>query len=119
MGMARTVSAVLGAVYVLLGVAGFVVDGPLLGLFDVNELSSLVHVVIGGFLLYGATSTGTAILVSRRAGIGLIVLGLIGFVAADGLGIMPLGGNDIWLHLSTGAVLLANAIFETDDAPAT
>ena len=119
MGMARTVSAVLGAVYALLGVVGFIVDGPVLGLFDVNELLNLIHVIVGGVLLYGATSTSTAIGVSRRVGIALILLGLLGFVAADGFGVMPLGGNDIWLHLATGAVLLANGIFETDDLPAT
>ena len=117
MGMARSVSAVLGAVYLVIGVVGFVVDGPLFGLFDVNELLNLIHVVIGGVLLYGATVTSTAIRVSRRVGIVLIIVGLLGFVAADGFGIMPLGGNDIWLHLSTGAILLANGVFETDDVP--
>jgi len=117
MGMARTVSAVLGVVYVALGIVGFVADGPVLGLFDVNELLNLVHVVVGGVLLYGATATSAAIGVSRPAGLALIVLGLLGFVAADGFGIMPLGGNDIWLHLSTGAILLANGVFETDDVP--
>lgn len=119
MGMARTVSAVLGAIFVVLGVLGFAVDGPLLGLFDVNELLNLIHVIVGAVLLYGVTDTATAIRVSRRVGIALIVLGLLGFVAADGFGVMPLGGNDIWLHLATGAVLLANGIFETDDLPAT
>ena len=117
--MARGVSAALGAVYLGLGVVGFIGGGPVLGLFDVNEMLNLVHVVSGGALLYGATSTSTAIRVSRRVGLALVVLGLVGFVAANGFGIMPLGGNDIWLHLSTGAVLLANAIFETDELRAT
>ncbi len=117
MGMARTVSAVLGVAYLLIGVAGYVVDGPLLGLFEVNELLNLVHVVIGGTLAYGATATSTALRISVRVGSILVVLGLLGFLAADGFGVMPLGGNDIWLHLSTGAILLANGIFETDDVP--
>jgi hypothetical protein len=118
MGMARTVTAVLGAVYVALGIIGYVVAGPLLGLFEVNELLNLVHVVAGGVLLYGVTATATATMVSSRIGILLILMGLLGFAAADGFGVMPLGGNDIWLHLSSGAVLLANGVFETDDAPA-
>jgi hypothetical protein len=117
MGMARTVAAALGALYVLLGIVGFVVGGPLLGLFDVNEILNLVHVIVGGVLLYSATATSTAIGVSRRVGLSLLVLGLLGFVAADGFGLMPLGGNDIWLHLSTGAILVANGVFETDDVP--
>ena len=98
MGMARTVSAVLGVAYVLIGVVGFIVRGPLLDLFETNEMLNLIHVIVGGVLLYGATSTSAAIAVSRRAGIVLFLLGLLGFVAADGFGIMPLGGNDIWLH---------------------
>jgi hypothetical protein len=116
--MARTVTAVLGAAYLVIGVAGYLVSGPLLGLFEVNELLNLVHVVTGGTLAYGATSTSTALRISRRIGLILLALGFLGFVAADGFGIMPLGGNDIWLHLSTGAILLANGIFETDDVPA-
>ena len=118
MGMARTVTAALGAAYLVLGVVGYVVEGPVLGLFEVIELLNLVHVVIGATLAYGATATPTALRISRRTGLILIALGLLGFVAADGFGVMPLGGNDIWLHLSTGAILLANAIFETDDVPA-
>lgn len=118
MGMARTVPAVLGAVYVVFGVVGFVVAGPLLGLFEVNELLNLIHIVVGGVLGYAATGTSAAIRLSRRVGAVLVVLGLLGFVAADGFGVMPLGGDGIWLHLSTGAVLLANGIFETEDLPA-
>ena len=118
MGMARTVTAVLGVAYLVIGVVGYIVAGPLLGLFEVNELLNLVHVVIGGSLAYGASATSTALRISRRVGSVLLALGLLGFVSADGFGIMPLGGNDIWLHLSTGAILLANAIFETEDVPA-
>ena len=118
METARAVAAVLGAVYVLLGVIGFAFGTPLFGLFEVNDFGNLVHVAIGLALGYGVTSTATAIRITRRVGAILVLLGLLGFVSADGFGFMPLGGNDIWLHLSTGAVLLANGIFETDDAPA-
>jgi len=118
MDTARLVAAVLGAVYGLLGLIGFALGTPLLGLFEVNDLANLVHVVIGLSLLYGMTSTDTAIRITRRIGGILVVLGLLGFLSADGFGFMPLGGNDIWLRLSTGAVLLANGIFETGEASA-
>lgn len=118
METARLIAAVLGAIYLLLGIVGFALGTPLLGLFDVNDLANLVHVVIGLSLLYGVTSTATAIRITRRIGAILVVLGLLGFLSADGAGFMPLGGNDIWLRLSTGAVLLANGILETDDASA-
>lgn len=107
MGMARTVAAVFGAIYVVAGLAGFVLASPIFGLFDVNPLHNIVHIVIGAVLLYGAATTAAAIITTRGVGAVLVVLGLLGFVAADGFGLVPLGGNDIWLHLVTGAILLA------------
>jgi hypothetical protein len=118
MEAARVVAAVFGAIYVLLGLIGFAVGTPLFGLFEVNDFGNLVHVAVGLALGFGVTSAATAIRITRRVGAILVVLGLLGFLSADGFGFMPLGGNDIWLHLSTGAVLLANGIFETDDVPA-
>jgi hypothetical protein len=52
-------------------------------------------------------------------GIVLLILGVLGFVAPDGFGLVPLGGNDIWLHLATGAILLATGFMATDEASAT
>jgi hypothetical protein len=116
--MARTVVVIFGAIYLALGFIGFVFQSPVLGLFEVNGLHNLVHVVVGAALLYGATAAELAIVMSRRVGILLFLVGLLGFVSADGFGFMPIGGNDIWLHLSTGAVLVANGIFETADVEA-
>ena len=112
MSMARAVAAIFGAIYLLVGIVGFFGDSPLFGLFDVNGLHNLVHIVLGAILAYGATSTPTAIGTTRWVGATLFVLGLLGFVSADGFGFMPLGGNDIWLHLSSGAILFATGVFE-------
>jgi hypothetical protein len=38
-------------------------------------------------------------------GVIYLVLAVLGFVAPDGFGLVPLGGNDIWLHLALGAPL--------------
>jgi hypothetical protein len=107
MGTARTVAAVFGVVYLLVGVIGFVMQSPLFGLFPVNALHNVVHIVLGAILLYGATSTSAALMATRVVGAVLVVVGLLGFVSADGFGLLPLGGNDIWLHLASGAILLA------------
>ena len=112
MGMARTVAAIFGAIYLLVGIIGFILESPLLGLFDVNGLHNVVHIVLGATLAYGATSTLTAIQTTRWVGAVLFVLGLLGFISPDGFGFMPLGGNDIWLHLSSGAILFATGAFE-------
>ena len=119
MGLARTVAVVFGAVYLLVGIVGFVLDNPLFGLFDVNWLHNIVHILIGAILLYGSMSYSTAIQATRGVGAILIILGILGFIVADGFGLVHLGGNNIWLHLSTGAILLATGFMATDEAAAT
>ena len=119
MGLARTVAAVFGAIYLLVGIIGFVLDRPLFGLFDVNELHNIVHILLGAILLYGSMSYSAAVQTTRGVGIVLLLLGVLGFVSADGFGLVPLGGNDIWLHLATGAILLATGFMATDEASAT
>jgi hypothetical protein len=119
MGLARTVAAVFGAVYVVAGIAGFVLDAPLFGLFDVNLVHNIVHIVIGAILLYGATSTPIAVVTTRGVGALLVVLGILGIPVPDGFGLVPLGGNDIWLHLASGAILLAAGFLGTSTEPAT
>jgi hypothetical protein len=109
--MVRTVAAVFGAVYVVAGLAGFVLvdggEGVLFGLFDVNALHNIVHILLGAILLYGATSTSAALMTTRGVGVVLLLLGILGIPFPDGFDLVPLGGNDIWLHLVTGAILLA------------
>lgn len=116
--MARAIAAIFGAMYVLLAVIGFAFGSPVVGLFEVNELLNLAHLLLGGTLLYGAAATETAITTARWVGGVLFVLGLLGFVSSDGFTVMPLGGNDIWLHLSSGAILIATGIFESGDVAA-
>jgi hypothetical protein len=119
MGLARTVAAVFGAIYLLVGIIGFVLDRPLFGLFDVNELHNIVHILLGAILLYGSMSTVAAIQTTRGVGAVLLILGILGFIVPDGFGLVPLGGNDIWLHLATGAILLATGFMATQEAGAT
>jgi len=52
------------------------------------------------------TSTFTASpFVGKTFGVILIVIGLLGFLTPNLLGISPIGGYDIWIHLVTGAIL--------------
>lgn len=119
MGMARLVAAVFGAVYIAAGLAGFVLETPLFGLFDVNTLHNIVHVVLGAILIYGATSTSAAVMTTRGVGALLVVLGILGIPFPDGFGLVPLGGNDIWLHLASGTVLLVAGFLGTSPEAAT
>lgn len=116
MGLNRTVAAVLGVVYLAAGVAGFVVATPIFGLFDVNWLHNVVHLVFGAALLYGLMNTAMATNINRTVGAILVVLGILGFVSADGFGLVPLGGADIWLHLASGIILLAISMMGSSEA---
>ena len=105
---------VAGIAYLLIGIAGFFPDlltawpsgspelrvdalqGLLLGLFPVNLLHTLVHLAIGVWGLIAARALGASIFYSKS----LAVMGLIpGFNSVFGL--LPLHGNDIWLHAGT------------------
>jgi hypothetical protein len=119
MGMVRTVAAVFGVVYVVAGLAGFVLESPLFGLFDVNALHNIVHILLGAILLYGATSTSAAVMTTRGVGALLVILGILGIPFPEGFDIVPLGGNDIWLHLASGIILLAAGFMGTSTEAAT
>jgi hypothetical protein len=116
MGLNRTVAAVLGVVYLAAGVAGFVLASPLFGLFDVNLLHNIVHLIFGAALLYGLMNTALATNINRTVGAILVVLGILGFVSANGFGLVPLGGYDIWLHLASGIILLAISMMGSSEA---
>jgi hypothetical protein len=120
MGMARTVAVVFGAIYVLAGLAGFVIaqDDKIFGLFEVNTLHNIVHILLGAILLYGATTTSLAITTTRGVGAVLVLLGILGIPFPDGFDLVPLGGNDIWLHLVTGAILLATGFMGSAETSA-
>lgn len=128
-GLARTVAAVFGVVYVLVGILGFLpalvtggapsgmesASGSLLGIFPVNPIHNVVHLVIGAALLYGATSRDAAVGILKVVGGAYVLFGVLGIISPDGFGILPLGGNDILLHFATGAVLLIAAFMDRDD----
>lgn len=130
MSPTRAVVGVLGAVYVVVGILGFLGDpivapgshadmpsasGDLLGIFPINAIHNVVHLLIGGILLYGATEVGRAVMVARGVAITYAVVGLLGFVAPDTFGLMPIGGNDIWLHLATAIALYGVTLLEDRD----
>jgi hypothetical protein len=116
---------VFGVVFALVGVLGFFPSPPdpaappltvahghgmLLGLFPVNTLHNIAHLLFG--VLGIAAARG--ILMSARAYFQmvavayalLVILGLIPATQTT-FGLMPLWGNDVWLH----ALLAAAAAY--------
>jgi hypothetical protein len=113
--MVRRVALVFGIVFLLVGVLGFVTDGGmemgadapglLLGLFPVNLLHNVVHLLFGVWGLLASRSFAGAQSYAKIAGVIYIVLAGLAFVTPTTFGLIPIGGNDIWLHALLGIVL--------------
>jgi hypothetical protein len=114
MNIQRTFALVVGAVFILVGLLGFipalVPGGALLGIFAVNVLHSIVHLLIG-VLGVAAAYTGFSRLYNRVIGVVYFLLAIIGFVPAliiNGalLGLVSINLADNLLHLVVGAAAL-------------
>lgn len=119
MGLNRTVAAIFGVVYIAAGIAGFALNtSPLFGLFPVNALHNVVHLVLGAILLWGMMNAASAIMANRWVGVVLLVLGVLGIFVTNPLGLVPIGGNDVWLHLASGVVLVGVSMMGGETATA-
>lgn len=112
------VAAVFGAVYTLVGIAGFFVsdtfaeqdDSTLLG-FEVNNLHNVVHLLIGVALLAASRRTHSARTLNLLIGATYVLLGLVGpLLTGTEANVLALNGADHGLHLLSGAVLVAVAV---------
>ena len=114
----RIVATVFGAVYVVVGLLGFAVTsgvgfiategGLLLGVFEVNPLHNIAHILIGGALLVaGLASAAAAKAVNTTIGAVYLLLGIAGFfLAGTAANILALNTADHFLHLASAIVLL-------------
>jgi len=113
----RVIGAVFGAVYLLVGVAGFFVtsgvafagtEGKALIIFDVNPLHNVIHLLIGGALLLAATrSVPASKAVNTTVGGVYLLVGVVGlFLVGSGANIIALNGADNVLHFASAILLL-------------
>lgn len=114
----RLLGTIFGAVYVLVGLLGFAVTGGvgfiatkgglLLGIFEVNPLHNVAHLLIGAALLIaGPSSVSAARSVNTTVGAVYLLLGIVGFfIASTALNILALNTADHFLHLASAIVLL-------------
>ena len=115
--MVQRIALVFGVVFLLVGILGLLsaggldmgaeIDGPgmLLGLFPINLLHNILHLVFGVWGLAGSRSFGGAKTYATVVGIIYIVLAICGFFIPTTFGLVPIGGHDIWLHAVIGIVL--------------
>ena len=116
--LTQKVAMVFGVAFLLFGVLGLLLPGgmgmeadpdpapDLLGLFPVNLLHNLVHLAFGVWGVMAARTLSGAKAYCRASGAIYVVLMVLGFITPDGFGLVPLGGNDVWLHLVLAAGLL-------------
>jgi hypothetical protein len=104
---ARNVAIVLGIILVLVGLLGFV-NNPVLGIFAVNPLHNVVHIITGAVLLVGAYSSLGSSLALKIIGIVYAIVAIIGFfMVMDGMMLgMAMNEADKWLHVVLAIVLL-------------
>jgi len=114
----RLLATLFGAVYVVVGLLGFVVTGGvqflategglLLGIFEVNPLHNIAHLLIGGALLIaGLSTTAAAKTVNTTVGAVYLLLGVVGFFLVNtALNVLALNTADHFLHLASALVLL-------------
>lgn len=114
----RLVATIFGAVYLLVGLLGFAFTGGvgfvatqgglILGIFEVNPLHNIAHLLIGAALLIaGLTRAAAAKAVNITVGAVYLLLGIVGFfLVGTGANILALNTPDHFLHLVSAIVLL-------------
>jgi len=121
---ARRFAMIMGIVFVLVGILAFIpgvtqpdpsnapplsVHGPghgyLLGLFHVNVLHNVVHLLFGVLGILMARDAASAVLYARIVAVAyglLVILGLIPATSTT-FGLIPIHGADVVLHLLIAA----------------
>ncbi len=114
----RLVATIFGAIYLLVGLLGFAFTGGvgfvatqgglILGIFEVNPLHNVAHLLIGAALLIaGLTRVAAAKAVNVTVGAVYLLLGIVGFfLVGTAVNILALNTPDHFLHLVSAIVLL-------------
>jgi hypothetical protein len=113
--MLKRIAMVFGVVFLLVGIVGLIspggmamdaeMPGMILGMFPVNLLHNIVHILVGVWGLVAARSFAGAKLYFQVGGIVYIVLAICGFFIPTTFGFIPIGGNDIYLHAVLGLIM--------------
>jgi hypothetical protein len=115
--MAKTVCKILGVVFLLVGLIGFV-SPNLLGA-HLTPVHNVVHIVSGAIALYfgfAGTLSGAKIF-SLAFGVVYLALGVLGMALGSGedrmwmLGPLHFGNADHGIHVLLGIIFLAGGLF--------
>ena len=115
----KLLARVLGATFVAVGILGFI-PNPLVspdGLFAVNPMHNMVHVITGAGFLIGA-SLGKSRATILGIGIAYVAVAVIGFFTSGNmlLGMIHINEADRWLHAGLAAAILAGGYISRERA---
>jgi hypothetical protein len=123
--MLRTFALVVGVVFLLVGVLGFIPGitthhgdmefaghmsgAKLLGIFQVSVLHNVVHLLFGAAGIALSRRADTAFTYLVGGGVIYLVLWVYGLVVdkGDQANFVPLNNADVWLHLLLGLGMVA------------
>ena len=128
---------ITGIIFLLIGVMGFIPGfvkepmasadmpglsfttgaGYLLGLFPINVLHNVVHLLVGILGIVASVTLGSTRLYSGALALFYGVLAVMGLFPPTQatLGFIPIFGNDVWLHGLTAAIATYFGFFATPD----
>jgi len=123
--MLKTAAIVFGVVFLAVGVLGFIpgittADQMLLGIFHVNGLHNIVHLLTGAVALWaGMASAHASKLFFQVFGIVYALVALLGFIVGDGylLGLVANNMADAWLHVVIAAAALYLGFMHHEQQP--
>ena len=112
--MNQSIAKIFGWVFILVGVVGFfsgsvnMTAGLELGIFPVNVVHNVVHILIGLWGINAARTMDGATAYCKQAGVLYLLLGILGLIPAVVemfASLIPIGGHDHLLHLGLGVIL--------------
>lgn len=109
----KTAAMVWGVIFLLVGILGFIpgvtTNGFLFGIFHVDTLHNLIHLLTGALaIVAGSAGTQASRVYFQAVGIIYAVIALLGILygRANLLGIIASNAADTWLHIVMAAVAL-------------
>lgn len=116
MSSIQRIATISGVIFILAGLLGFTTMGMggmrmgaasvmLLGLFPVNMLHNLVHMLFGVWGVIAGRGAKASVTYALGSGAAYLLLGVVGLFTDSLLGVVPIGGYDVVLHLVLAVVL--------------
>lgn len=121
--MLITLARVFGAIFIAVGLLGFVPPlvpgGNLLGLFPVNAVHNLVHIGLGAWGVVAGVSLAAAVIYFRGIAIIYGLLAVLGLIPATHtlFGLAPIHGADVVLHAVLAVIAAYLGFFSSSSHP--